>query len=102
MPPLAIYIEGTFEKEDLFRITSGTPETIIAAALLAPLDIRNQDLITLLTNANCQRDDAIQIMREVRRLLGRRANGRNMRAYQVVEEIGQLFLENPRQDHRNK
>ena len=102
MPPLAIHIEGTFGKEDLFRIATGTPETIIAAALLGPLDIRDRDVIALLTDADCQKDDAVRIMREVRGLLGRSVKGKSIQAYEIRDEVGSVFLDHRRQNHRYK
>lgn len=102
MPPLQINIEGTFEESDLFKIAKSPPESVIAAALLSPLNIKDLDIITLLTNADCEPEDAIQIMREVKGLLGRRINGRNMKAYSVAEEFGQAFLDNQRRNHRKK
>lgn len=103
MPALEIHIRGTFEKEDLIsRVAPFASDVVIAAALLSPLDIREQEIITLLTNTDCKPEDAIRIMREVKGLLGRRVNGRNMKAYGVIAEFGQAFLDNQRRNHREK
>lgn len=99
MPALQINIESTFEESDLSKIANFPPESVITAALLNPLNIKDLDIITLLTKIDCKPEDAIRIMREVKGLLGRRVNGINMKAYSVAEEFGQAFLDNQRQNH---